>query len=227
MKKSIPSSRYWCFAVVAGLALAWDLISKSWVFGAIGYPYGRSEWSWSHPVLWGTLSARLQTHLNSGALWGIGQGYSWLFAALSVVAALLILYWLFIRGEASSWWMTVCLSLIMGGTLGNLYDRLHLHGCVFADGTPAYGVRDFLDVTIPWWIRLSPLGLVRDYDWPIFNFADAYLVTGAIMLTTHSFRCSPSNPPSLPDQRSEPGQRSPEGAPSEQQESPAVTVREQ
>lgn len=187
MTQPVPPSRYWCFSIIAVMALTWDLASKSWVFSEIGYPHRSSDWHWSSRFLWGKLSVKLTTSFNPGALWGIGQGYSWLFATLSIVAALLVLYWLFIRGEARSWWMTICLSLIMAGTLGNLYDRLHLHGCELADGRPVYGVRDFLDFTIPG-VRLKPLGLVPRYEWPIFNFADTYLVTGAIMLTIHSFR---------------------------------------
>lgn len=187
MIQPVPPSRSWCFSIIAVMALTWDLASKSWVFSEIGYPYHSSDWSWSTRFLWGKLSVRLTTSFNPGALWGIGQGYSWLFAALSIVAAVLVLYWLFVRGEARSWWMTVCLALIMAGTLGNLYDRLHLHGCELPDGRPAYGVRDFLDFTIPG-LSLKPLGLIPQYEWPIFNFADTYLVTGAIMLTVHSFR---------------------------------------
>lgn len=192
MSNPVPASRYWCFGIVVTVALLWDLISKSWVFATLGYPHHVSDWSWSmNKCLWGKLHVQFATSFNEGALWGIGQGYSWLFAGLSVVAASVVVYWLFARGEARSWWMTICLGLIMAGTLGNLYDRLHLHGCQRPDGTPIYGVRDFLDFTIPFVsVHLRPFSvqLIEAYEWPIFNFADTYLVTGAIMLTLHSFR---------------------------------------
>lgn len=190
MTERLPANRYWCFGLLAAAALAWDLISKWWVFRELGYPHRQSDWKWESNFLWGHFSLDFTTSFNQGALWGIGQGYSGVFAALSLVAAAFVIYWLFVRGEAQSWWLTVCLALIMAGTLGNLYDRLHLHGCELADGSPAYGVRDFLHMTIPG-IRISlPFNLefVRTYDWPIFNFADSYLVTGAIMLTLHSFK---------------------------------------
>jgi signal peptidase II len=62
----------------------------------------------------------------------------------------------------------------MAGTMGNLYDRLGLHGYVDRNGTTILAVRDFLLFTF------------GDFHWPVFNFADSFLVTGAIMLVLHS-----------------------------------------
>jgi signal peptidase II len=172
--KSYPAHRLWTFLILAGSGLLLDLCSKSWVFSSIGYPYSHSLWT----KTWfgGALQFRLTTSFNEGALWGVGQGFSLGFAALSILAGTFIVYWLFFRGEASSLWLTISLALIMAGTLGNLYDRLHFHGCAREDGSPFLGVRDFLDFRI------------GTYDYPIFNFADSFLVTGAIMLTIQSFR---------------------------------------
>ena len=61
----------------------------------------------------------------------------------------------------------------MAGTLGNLFDRLGLHGLLSEEGQVEYAVRDFMYIKI--------------INWPIFNFADTYLVTGAIMLLIQSF----------------------------------------
>ncbi|MBI5758983.1 MAG: signal peptidase II [Planctomycetales bacterium] len=172
--KSYPSHRLWTFLILAGSGLLVDLCSKSWVFSSIGYPYTHSLWT--KEWFGGALQFRLTTSFNEGALWGVGQGFSLGFAALSILAGTFIVYWLFFRGEAHSLWLTISLALIMAGTLGNLYDRLHLHGCAREDGSPYLGVRDFLDFRI------------GTYDYPIFNFADSFLVTGAIMLTIQSFR---------------------------------------
>lgn len=195
--KAVPASRYWCFAILAGGALAWDLISKWWVFDELGAPNRSSAWSWETGFLWGRFQIRLSTVFNQGALFGIGQGLSWLFALLSLVVAGGIVYWLFARGAAGSWWLTLTLSLILAGALGNLYDRLHLHGWTTPEGKPQYGVRDFLDCKIPWISFERPLRpkLVREKDWPVFNFADVYLVTGAIMLTLYSFFAPQHNEP--------------------------------
>lgn len=184
----VPSSRYWLFGSIAASGLAWDLISKAWVFRELGYPHRSSDWSYSTGFLWGKFSIQLMTWFNQGALFGIGQGKGWLFASLSVLAAAGIIYWLFVRGEARSKWLTVTLGLILAGALGNLYDRMYLHGCVDPLGEPLHGVRDFLKCDIPGFEYRWPLSfkLVDVYPWPIFNFADVFLVTGAIMLTLYS-----------------------------------------
>lgn len=186
---AVPASRYWCFGILAVGGLAADLISKSLVFGELGAPNRSSDWLFRSQFLWGRFDFRLTTLFNEGALFGIGRGFSWLFALLSVSASAGILYWLFVRGHARSWWLTVTLGLIVAGALGNLYDRLHLHGWTRADGQPQYGVRDFLDCTIPA-IEFEGSLLPRlrpEYHWPVFNLADVLLVSGAIMLTLYSF----------------------------------------
>jgi signal peptidase II len=65
-----------------------------------------------------------QTAVNMGALFGLGQGFGWLFSILSIVAAAGIVYWLFVLKACKSLWLTVAMGLVMGGIFGNLYDRL-------------------------------------------------------------------------------------------------------
>jgi signal peptidase II len=169
----VPRSRYVWFFLLSIVGLAIDLGSKSIVFGKLGYPGGRSV-AYGFFGDWG--SACFLTSINEGALWGMGQGYTWLFALLSVVAIAGVSVWLFVYRAANSLWLTICLGLIMAGTLGNLYDRLGFHGCVRPDGSAIYGVRDFLSF------------MFGTYHYPIFNGADCFLVTGAIMLAIQSFR---------------------------------------
>lgn len=177
-------SRYITFLLIAGLGLTWDLLSKWWVFRELGYPYHGSDWRYECSLLWGRFSIQFFTSFNRGALWGMGQGHTGLFALLSLLAATFIVYWLFVRGEARSLWLTVTLGLIMAGTLGNLFDRLWLHGCTGVDGRPEYGVRDFIACFIPMIGYKFPFEfwLIPAFEWPIFNFADTYLITGAILL---------------------------------------------
>ena len=175
--RRVPLSRYPVFLGLAVVALTWDLYSKSVVFGSLGYP-GIS--GWQEEYFGEAVRFQLRTSFNHGALWGVGQGYAFVFAGLSLIAAVGIVYWLFFRGGARSWWLTVALGLILGGTLGNLYDRLGLHGWKDAEGAPVRAVRDFLDFQF--------FGV---FDWAIFNFADTFLVTGAIMLVLYSFKPEP------------------------------------
>ena len=169
----IPVFNWGLFLILSPLLLCWDLYSKRLVFSTLGYPHRQSE-SWL-VWLWGENVFRLMTSFNHGALWGMGQGLSAVFALLSVGAAIAVVYWLFVARGAQSLWLTVSLTFVMAGTLGNLYDRLGLHGLRNQDsGAIEYAVRDFLYFEI--------------INWPIFNFADTFLVTGAIMLLIQSFQ---------------------------------------
>ena len=127
----LPRNRYLCFFGLTAFTLTLDLWSKSYVFEKLGL-FGRTEWlidSW--------VRFELHTNLNEGALWGMGQGFAPAFAGLSVIAFSAILYVLFIRKAAQSLWLTAALGLVSGGTLGNLYDRLGLHGVCLLGGSPA------------------------------------------------------------------------------------------
>ncbi len=183
----VPRNRWIVWTILASTALAWDLWTKSWMFGVLGYPGRTSAWNWKTPFLWGRFEIQFTTSFNQGALFGFGQGLTLLFAALGMSAVAFIIYWLFVRGEARSWWLTLCLAAISAGTLGNLYDRVYLHGCRDALGRPLLGVRDFIDCTIPW-VQWGPNGVewIAAWSWPVFNFADTYLVCGAIALVLQS-----------------------------------------
>ena len=176
MKPTVPGNRIAVYAVITIAALTADLGSKEWAFQSLGL-HGHSRLlidSW--------LKFELRTNLNYGALWGIGQGMAPVFAALSIGAFVGIIYWLFFQGAAASLWTTVALALVSGGILGNLYDRLGLHGVRPPDATkPALAVRDFLHFQF------------GNYDYPIFNIADSCLVVGAIMLILQSFKPVPTD----------------------------------
>lgn len=188
----VPLNRIVVFLLLAAVVLAVDLESKSLVFRDLGYPgtdldpavrgthtvfaSPRGRDGTSVPYLKGWLSFRLFTSFNRGALWGVGQGYTWLFAALSTAAVIGIPTWLFAFKAGRSWWLTVALGLILGGTMGNLYDRIGLPGCIDENGMTVLAVRDFLLFTF------------GKFHWPVFNFADMSLVTGAAMLVIHSLQ---------------------------------------
>lgn len=167
--KAVPGNRYLAFFSIALVGCAADLLSKAWVFALLGAPGGRTLWIW-RPFF------GLQTSLNQGALFGMGQGKVWLFATLSVVAAFGILYWLFITGAAGDWLLTLALGAVMAGILGNLYDRLGLWSMPGQPGVHIYAVRDWILFRYKAWV------------WPNFNLADSFLVCGAALLMWHAFR---------------------------------------
>ena len=171
LKAPIPRSRFVVFLSLVVLGTFWDLYTKATVFESLGYPGGISPWKQTFLNSW--VQFRYYTSFNEGALWGMGQGYTAMFAILSIGAAIGILCWLFWFRAAKSLWLTVTLGLVMAGTMGNLYDRLGWHGYEVA-GRKMFAVRDFLAFTF------------GNYHYPIFNYADVFLVTGAIMLAVYS-----------------------------------------
>lgn len=166
---SLPWSRYLLFFTLAAAGCAADLWTKHWVFDWRGFPRRDNEWWIWEPYL------GIETALNRGALFGLGEGYSHVFALLSLVAIIGILAWLFAAGAARDLWLTVALGCVMGGILGNLYDRLGLWASAEVATELRSAVRD--------WILIR----YHQYTWPNFNIADSLLVCGAGMLLWHAF----------------------------------------
>lgn len=117
--------------------------------------------------------------LNPGAVFGMGPGQRWFFIGFTAVA-LAFGFWMFAkwtrpRDHAAH----VGIGLLIGGGLGNLYDRL-VHGVV----------RDFLHPLpgVKWPFGLRPLGGNGEI-WPyVSNVADAFLLIGIAILLVYLWR---------------------------------------
>ena len=95
---------------------------------------------------------------NRGAAWGILADNRWVFMTISVVSLIFLIAYLFhIRKESKLY--TVPISLIIGGGIGNMIDRLF-----YPDGA----VVDFI------YFKLI--------DFPVFNIADCAVTIGAAAL---------------------------------------------
>ncbi len=99
---------------------------------------------------------------NPGAafsfLAGAGGWQRWFFAVIAVVASVLLTVWI-ARTAASKPREAFALTFILGGALGNLYDRIILGHVV-----------DFIVVHY------------QDNYWPAFNLADSAIFLGAAVL---------------------------------------------
>jgi signal peptidase II len=100
---------------------------------------------------------------NRGAVFGLGSSFStpylsWVLSILSIVSLAIILAY-FLRVKATNGRLYAGLALVLGGALGNLFDRLK-NGYVV----------DFLD--LHWF----------DYHWPFFNVADMSICIGVGLL---------------------------------------------
>ncbi len=171
-------SRILVFLAITVIGCGLDLWTKSLLFDLLGMPGQQPVW-WIVPDVFG-----FHTSLNQGALFGIGQSYTAVFAVLSIFAAVAVLVWLFVYRAAEDWLLTIALGSVMGGIFGNLYDRLGLHGLVWppghpSAGEPVYAVRDWILVMIGTW------------PWPTFNIADSLLVVGAALLLGHAVWLNP------------------------------------
>ena len=96
----------------------------------------------------------------------------WLFALIAVVVSAVLVVWLKRLGRNDTW-LAIALALILGGALGNLYDRI------------VYGhVVDF--ILVHWQNR---------WYFPAFNFADSAICVGAVMLALDMFKCKKPEEP--------------------------------
>ena len=84
--------------------------------------------------------------------------------SVTVIAIVLILYFIS-KNTAKEVFLTFSLSLILGGAVGNLIDRIR-----FGE------VTDYLDFYI------------SSYHWPAFNVADSAISLGALVLVVEIFR---------------------------------------
>jgi lipoprotein signal peptidase len=130
-----------------------------------------------------TWSGETMPRVNQGALFGMGGGAkgtaNGFFAAVSLLAACAILIWGTRKGPAREKWLCAALGLILGGTLGNLYDRVVFNG-----------VRDFLHFYY--------------VPWPVLNVADCCLVCGAALLLIQAiFVPPPAEPAPTPNDAAE------------------------
>ena len=119
---------------------------------------------------------RLTYVLNPGGAFGTKLGNNIFYTILSVVV-ILIAFYFFFRSKREDKLLQVAFSLVLGGALGNLLDRIR------------YGeVLDFLDfnffnIQIPpftfGFISFSGFYLDR---WPVFNIADSAVTIGMILI---------------------------------------------
>lgn len=146
--------------------IAVDQASKWWI--AAHLPLDRTR-----DVIRGFF--RLWHVRNSGAVWGFFNGRDGglapkIITALAIAALLIVLYF-FLRAGRGQRLELLAYSLILGGALGNIIDRLRLGHVI-----------DFLDV------------YVKSWHWPTFNAADSCITVGVLLLAVSLWRkpCTPS-----------------------------------
>lgn len=93
-----------------------------------------------------------------------GGWQRWFFTIIAIVVSIVIIRWLKATPKAQVM-LPIAFSMILGGAIGNLYDRL------------VYGyVVDFLHLYYQQW------------HWPVFNIADSAICAGAFLLIVDMFK---------------------------------------
>jgi signal peptidase II len=108
---------------------------------------------------------QLNLAYNDSAAFSLGNGATSVFAVISFVAALALL-WFVKRVESKSW--AAMLGIALGGVVGNLIDRLFRE--------PGFGrglVVDFIQIP---------------FNFPIFNIADSAIVATAVLVVIRVMR---------------------------------------
>lgn len=100
---------------------------------------------------------------NRGALFGIfnnwNDSFRFFLLTLLPLFVIIVIVWMLIKSEAKDIFINLGLSMILGGAIGNLIDRVR------------YGeVIDFIDFYI------------RKFHWHTFNLADASITTGIVII---------------------------------------------
>lgn len=136
------------FFLTTLLIVAADQLSKLWIRS---FPEG--------PLIFEAGFFRIVHTHNTGAVFGLFQGHSFVFTVIAIIGVVIILLCVFFVYPRSPFLDNrlnrVALGLMLGGTVGNLIDRLRFGG-----------VTDFIGIGI----------------WPAFNIADSAIVVGAIIL---------------------------------------------
>jgi len=151
----------WLLLTIAALVVGLDRATKLWIVSHI--PSGQA-------IVIIPRVFRLTHVLNTGAAFSMFEGNGSpnmvrnLLIGFSIIAVVVVLVLIWKMGSSLSL-TSVALALILGGAIGNLYDRIRL----------AYVV-DFLEVHIV------------HYHWPDFNVADSAIVVGACLLLLEMLR---------------------------------------
>lgn len=157
--KDLTRSQFDIFlAIIATFSIVFfDRVTKAFFSDLLAY--GESL-----PVIRNVLHMTL-VH-NTGVAFGFFKDQGIVFIVIPIIAVFLLVFNIYYyrqNNEALSRSYIVAFSLILGGAIGNLIDRI------------VYGhVIDFIDFRI----------------WPVFNIADSAITIGAVLIAFKCFRLS-------------------------------------
>ena len=154
MKRIGPNKEFLLQLAIAALVLTADQVTKYLVSTRLAIGQSWDIAPWLAPVF-------SITHVtNTGVAFGMFQGLGKVFIFTSLIASIAIILYSR-RLPSGQWIMRVALGLALGGSVGNLIDRVRFGGTV----------TDFIDA------NFRPF-----HDFPVFNIADSSVLTGVCIL---------------------------------------------
>ena len=151
----------------------WDIYIAAVLVTTFALDQITKGWVRSHMLLGESIPekgfVRLTHTTNTGGAFGLFPNQTALLMLASIVG-ITVLFFFFRQQPIPGPWLRTSLGLQLGGAAGNLVDRITL-------GT----VTDFIDVG----------------PWPVFNMADASIVTGLIILAWFLFRSPKETPQAI------------------------------
>nr|WP_255359778.1 signal peptidase II [Halioglobus sp. HI00S01] len=147
----------WPWYVLAAVIVMLDQYTKGLASNQLHYGVPVEVFSWFNLTL----------QHNTGAAFSFlseaGGWQRWFFTVLALVISVGLVIWLFVA-ERSQWLLSLSLALILGGAIGNVWDRMVLGYVV-----------DFISVHYGGWY------------FPAFNIADSAITVGAGCMLLESF----------------------------------------
>lgn len=140
-----------------------DQVSKAWAVASMAPRIAAGD----GPIYLVDPLLRLTYAENSGAAFGFGAGYTWVFTIVAIVVGVVIVR--FARSITSAAW-ALALGGLLGGLLGNLIDRL--------TRPPSPGMGSVVDF----------IGLP---NFPIFNVADMSITCSAVAMVVLAWKGVP------------------------------------
>ena len=155
--REAPAPRWMRWLLLSAGIIALDLATKAWVSAAFQLGDSREVMPFFNLVL---------AH-NTGAafsfLAGAGGWQRWFFTIVAIVISVVLV--MMLRKPHRDRLVPLALALVLGGALGNLWDRLALGHVV-----------DFLQLH------------AGGYYWPAFNVADSAITVGVVLLVWDGLR---------------------------------------
>ncbi len=161
--------------VLALLVIVLDQLSKSWAVNTLVFSQPQSFLPYFNFTLLHNYGAAF-SFLHDAGGW-----QRWLFGVIALAVSTLLLIWI-LRLAADKKIELAGLSFILGGAVGNLWDRIHLGYVV-----------DFVD-----WFYVSSGDCLwffygrpetQTCHWPAFNIADSAILAGVFLLLVDMLFC--------------------------------------